>query len=416
MLCAVLLEEEQQQQQWCTHPTNTCMLAENPSPFVSANPDEPKFIVSLFDDEVVASLLPEVPFTRSTVMTNAAGQQFNCSIPVSPPGAATAVSQMDAEMTPAYDLVKSPFELLEALDGMCLYRQDGLWTYEVCHRQQVRQFRQEAGKKAEDFVCGRFTGDELQSESILEDLSSSGHPLKYVSHKFSGGASCVLTGQPRTAEVRYTCTRGSQDNVVLSVREFPTCNYVVVVSTPFLCKHPSFEPPEEDIRVVSCVPVDADADSSSSSSQLKPGSSTAAAGAQDPAAADSTQAGKDAAAGAKARKGGAAGKQQRKKRPSGPNRSPEYVEDSDEGDELLLLRPQHPDEEVDEYGDDGGYMPFPIGQQEYEQEEPLVDSEQQEQQEQETQQPKPGGKDKQQQQQQQQQQGQAAHDGARDEL
>ncbi|WIA19244.1 hypothetical protein OEZ85_003883 [Tetradesmus obliquus] len=436
------------------------LVAENPSPFVSANPDEPKFIVSLFDDEDVASLLPEVPFTRSTLMTNAAGQQFNCSIPVSPPGAATAVSQMDAAMTPAYDLVKSPFELLESLDGMCLYRQDGLWTYEVCHRQQVRQFRQvslqpgqvitlqmpeagaggqavmdglldalragdaakvpggvgsllEAGKKAEDFVCGRFTGDELQSESILEDLSSSGHPLKYVSHKFSGGASCVLTGQPRTAEVRYTCTRGSQDNVVLSVREFPTCNYVVVVSTPFLCKHPSFEPPEEDIRVVSCVPVDADADSSSSSSQLKPGSSTAAAGAQDPAAADSTQAGKDAAAGAKARKGGAAGKQQRKKRPSGPNRSPEYVEDSDEGDELLLLRPQHPDEEVDEYGDDGGYMPFPIGQQEYEQEEPLVDSEQQEQQEQETQQPKTGGKDKQQQ---QQQQGQAAHDGARDEL
>lgn len=44
--------------------------------------------------EDVASLLPEVPFTRSTLMTNAAGQQFNCSIPVSPPGAATAVSQM----------------------------------------------------------------------------------------------------------------------------------------------------------------------------------------------------------------------------------------------------------------------------------------------------------------------------------
>jgi predicted alpha/beta hydrolase len=34
-----------------------------------------------------------------------------------------------------------------------------------------------------------------------EDLSSSGHPLKYVSHTFSGGASCVLTGRPRTAEV-----------------------------------------------------------------------------------------------------------------------------------------------------------------------------------------------------------------------
>jgi hypothetical protein len=32
--------------------------------------------------------------------------------------------------------------LLLLSDGMCLYRQDGLWTYELCHRQQVRQFRQ----------------------------------------------------------------------------------------------------------------------------------------------------------------------------------------------------------------------------------------------------------------------------------
>jgi hypothetical protein len=26
--------------------------------------------------------------------------------------------------------------------GLCLYRQDGLWTYEVCHKKHVRQFRQ----------------------------------------------------------------------------------------------------------------------------------------------------------------------------------------------------------------------------------------------------------------------------------
>jgi hypothetical protein len=35
---------------------------------------------------------------------------------------------------------------------------------------------QEAGKKAEDFVCGRYTGDELQSESILVSGSNAtGH-------------------------------------------------------------------------------------------------------------------------------------------------------------------------------------------------------------------------------------------------
>ena len=44
-------------------------------------------------------------------------------------------------------------------------------------------------------------------------------------------------------QVRYTCARDVKENVVMSVREFPTCNYVVVVSTPFLCKHPSFMPP-----------------------------------------------------------------------------------------------------------------------------------------------------------------------------
>jgi hypothetical protein len=36
---------------------------------------------------------------------------------------------------------------------------------------------------------------------LQEDASSSGHSLKYVSHVFGGGADCVLTGAPRTAEV-----------------------------------------------------------------------------------------------------------------------------------------------------------------------------------------------------------------------
>lgn len=44
-------------------------------------------------------------------------------------------------------------------------------------------------------------------------------------------------------QVRYTCSRDAKENVVLSVREFPSCNYVLVVSTPFLCKHPAFAPP-----------------------------------------------------------------------------------------------------------------------------------------------------------------------------
>jgi hypothetical protein len=40
---------------------------------------------------------------------------------------------------------------------------------------------------------------------LQEDASSSGYHMKYVSHVFSGGADCLLTGSPRTAEVSW-CT------------------------------------------------------------------------------------------------------------------------------------------------------------------------------------------------------------------
>jgi hypothetical protein len=37
--------------------------------------------------------------------------------------------------------------------------------------------------------------------------------------------------------------RDVTDNIIVSVKEFPTCNYVFTVATPFLCKHPEFKPP-----------------------------------------------------------------------------------------------------------------------------------------------------------------------------
>jgi hypothetical protein len=53
--------------------------------------------------------------------------------------------------------------------------------------------------------------------------------------------------------VRYTCARDVKENVVVSVKEFPSCNYIVVVSTPFLCKHPAFAPAVSAARLRVCV-------------------------------------------------------------------------------------------------------------------------------------------------------------------
>jgi hypothetical protein len=172
------------------------------------------------------------------------------------------------------------------------------------------------------FVCSAScpTTPQCSMRVSQEDTSASGRPVKYVVHRYINGATCHLTGQPRTAEVRtralaraqackhvhmrtwhkhthahirtsthnhhrrthmhthaslgqaeaqpkllappvrsftmhspyprlrrcdqvrYTCLRDSKENLIASVREFPTCNYVVLVSTPLLCQHPAFRP------------------------------------------------------------------------------------------------------------------------------------------------------------------------------
>ena len=35
---------------------------------------------------------------------------------------------------------RRPSELLEALDGLCFYRVEDWWTYELCYKKAVRQF------------------------------------------------------------------------------------------------------------------------------------------------------------------------------------------------------------------------------------------------------------------------------------
>eukprot|EP00983_Pelagomonas_calceolata_P108796 1159496-Pelagomonas_calceolata.AAC.1 len=57
---------------------------------------------------------------------------------------------------------------------------------------------------------------------------------------FGTDANCDAA--PLTAQVRFTCMKDVKDSIIFSVNEFPTCNYVFVVATPFLCKHPEFKP------------------------------------------------------------------------------------------------------------------------------------------------------------------------------
>lgn len=222
---------------------------------------------------------------RVQVMTTASGTRYACKIPLRhPPSAAIASDAATAETSLSVDpamvgssssgdedgsasstsstQLASPAELLDQLRSLCLYRQEGLWTYEVCYKKQTRQFRQAMHRivsngqaepiPAEDFSCGSFA--EQQDLSIRQERSATGMPMTYISHNMTSGAPCVMTGLPRTSEVRYTCMPHAKDNMLVLVKEFPTCNYIFVVATPFLCVHPRFQPPPQRTHTIRCTP------------------------------------------------------------------------------------------------------------------------------------------------------------------
>lgn len=55
--------------------------------------------------------------------------------------AGAAAAAVRAALDAAPPAARSPHELLAPLSLTCLYRQEGLWTYEACYGKHVRQFR-----------------------------------------------------------------------------------------------------------------------------------------------------------------------------------------------------------------------------------------------------------------------------------
>lgn len=85
--------------------------------------------------------------------------------------------------------------------------------------------RTDAKSQTEEFMCGAFDPAAPQDLSTLEENSTTPFPLTYVRQAMAGGSPCVMTGQPRTAELWITCLAGVRQNVLVSVKEIPTCNY-----------------------------------------------------------------------------------------------------------------------------------------------------------------------------------------------
>jgi len=120
----------------------------------------------------------------------------------------------------------------------CLYGGSGWWKYEFCYGNKVDQYHQEDNGGKTVINLGNFDiEDHLQ---WLED-----HPhkkpkpadeRKHVSHFYSDGQLCEITGKPRHIEVKMKCKMAdSPSAVTLYLLEPRTCEYILVVESPLVC-------------------------------------------------------------------------------------------------------------------------------------------------------------------------------------
>ncbi|KAE9976644.1 hypothetical protein BLS_001926 [Venturia inaequalis] len=193
------------------------------------------------------------------------------------------------------------WELLQEMEGSCLYFFSGWWSYSFCYGDEVRQFHQlPPGKNVpvyppvEDqgvtaYILGKFDGglksgkkggkkDGTQKTlggkaKLAQDSGSGGNgretrerglarleakgEMRYLVQKLKGGTICDLTGKERNIEVQAsTCLMEGHPERISLIKETAICQYVMVISTPRLCNDVAFQPPKASKpHAIACTPV-----------------------------------------------------------------------------------------------------------------------------------------------------------------
>lgn len=194
------------------------------------------------------------------------------------------------------------WELLQGMQGNCIYFYSGWWSYRYCHGQGVKQFHQlppslgiPTYPPVEDpnvhpFILGQLdTGEAAEGEKGLQNGDKQKKTLeaskavgtletrgdqRYLVQRLSGGTECDLTGRERRIEVQvrdpcYLCPRSTYANIefqfhcnpatsdrISLIKEVATCAYLMVIQTPRLCNDVAFMPPQVDSpNPITCSPI-----------------------------------------------------------------------------------------------------------------------------------------------------------------
>lgn len=203
------------------------------------------------------------------------GEQHLCTIPIVDVPPKNETSEAEARAAEQKELARATdrgWELLQDLEGNCLYFVSGWWSYSFCYNSEITQFHQlppQPGKpllppqrdpSTKQFVLGKAKGHESKDDEWGNqiDVHKGKHEreppktelqvkgdTRYLVQKMDGGTTCDLTGKPRRVEVQYHCNPHVTDRIGY-IKEVTTCSYLMVVYTPRLCNDVAFMPPKEN--------------------------------------------------------------------------------------------------------------------------------------------------------------------------
>ncbi|XP_072437007.1 endoplasmic reticulum lectin 1 isoform X1 [Chiloscyllium punctatum] len=132
----------------------------------------------------------------------------------------------------------------EFLSGSyCFHGGVGWWKYEFCYGKHVQQYHEDKGAGKSIIVVGTWNKGEHVTWAAKNSARSyqwredGTQKVRVVSHFYGNGDLCDLTGKPRQVVVKLKCKESESPHAVtIYMLEPQTCQYILGVESPIICK------------------------------------------------------------------------------------------------------------------------------------------------------------------------------------
>ena len=183
--------------------------------------------------EVLADKLPVgMSAEKSMYARNSEGQVYTCG--VTPEGKGVSQNGVGESSDASLLAFEKAFGVIDRLKKMCIIHAIDWWSYEWCHRKEVKQFHMEVDQKTKkhqrnpEWSLGTYVYSDYYSHEFDEET------VEEVIDYYEDGQHCDETGEGRKTEVHLRCC--SQDS---AVRTYRSANSIppekVLLSLSFFC-------------------------------------------------------------------------------------------------------------------------------------------------------------------------------------